>query len=187
MPACPTSGAVFWSADLRPHEKAGGYVCSRALGQQQRSQHLLEELGASVPEAERLYPLGCAIRFLASLRASSGTSGYDVARMRFEITLFPAAARDLHRLSAFERAKVRDAIEVHLRHEPTKISKSRIKRLRELTHPQFRLKVGDLRVFYDVEGEEVQILAIVAKADADAWLDQVGQGDENSSTLGSEG
>jgi len=79
-------------------------------------------------------------------------------------------------LSAIERAKVRDAIEVHLRHEPTKISESRIERLRELTHPQYRLHVDDLRVFYDVKGEEVQVLAIVAKADADAWLEQVGQG-----------
>jgi mRNA interferase RelE/StbE len=125
-------------------------------------------------------------RVLASPLANSGISGYHVARMRFEIILFPAAARDLRRLSAFERAKVRDAIEVHLRHEPTKISKSRIKRLRDLTHPQYRLKVDDLRVFYDVEGEEVQILAIVAKADADAWLEQVGRGDEDSSALGSE-
>jgi mRNA interferase RelE/StbE len=107
--------------------------------------------------------------------------------MRFEIILFPAAARDLRRLSAFERAKVRDAIEVHLRHEPTKLSKSRIKRLRDLTHPQYRLKVDDLRVFYDVKGEEVQVLATVAKADADAWLEHVGQSDEDSSALGSEG
>src|SRR5271166_1984873 len=105
--------------------------------------------------------------------------------MPFEIILSPEAMDDLRRLGAFERAKVRDAMEIHLRHEPTKISKSRIKRLRELTHPQYRLRVDDLRVFYDVEGEEVQILAIVAKADADAWLEQVGQGDEDGSTVGS--
>jgi len=107
--------------------------------------------------------------------------------MPFEISLIAEAAGDLRRLSANERAKVRDAIEVHLRHEPTKVSKSRIKRLRELTHPQYRLKVGDLRVFYDVKGEEVQVLAIVAKADSDAWLEQVGKSDEDSSALGSEG
>ena len=45
----------------------------------------------------------------------------------------------------------------------------------------------DLRVSYDVKGEEVQVLAIVAKADADAWLEQVGQNDEDSTALGSEG
>ncbi len=82
---------------------------------------------------------------------------------------------------------MREAIEVHLRHEPTKVSKSRIKRLRELTHPQYRLRFDDLRVFYDVTGEEVQVLAIVAKSDADAWLKQAGRGDEDRSALGSEG
>ena len=65
--------------------------------------------------------------------------GYHLARMPFEIVLFSEAVSDLRRLSAFERAKVREAIEVHLRHEPTKVSKSRIKRLRELAHPQYRL------------------------------------------------
>jgi mRNA interferase RelE/StbE len=107
--------------------------------------------------------------------------------MPFEIVLFSDAVSDLHRLSAFEPARVREAIEVHLRHEPTKTSKSRSKRLRKLAHPQYRLRVDDLRVFYDVKGEEVQVLAIVAKADADAWLEQVGQSDEDGSALGSEG
>ena len=56
-----------------------------------------------------------------------------------------------------------------------------------MTHPQYRLKVGDLRVFYDVKANEVQVLAIVAKVDVDGWLEQVGKGDEDSSALGSEG
>jgi mRNA interferase RelE/StbE len=74
---------------------------------------------------------------------------------------------DLRRLSARDRAKLRDALEVPLRHEPTKVSKSRIKRLRGLTRPQYRLRVDELRVFYDVTDSEVQVLAIVAKGDAD--------------------
>ena len=119
--------------------------------------------------------------------ADTGDYGYHIARMAFEIILFADVAADLRRLSAYERAEVRDAIEVHLRHEPTKISRSRIKRLRELTHPQYRLKVVDLRVFYDVVGDEVQVLAVVAKSDADAWLEKLGKGDEDRSALGSEG
>jgi mRNA interferase RelE/StbE len=126
-------------------------------------------------------------RLLAVDLALPQCFGYDLARMPFEIVLSSEAAGDLRRLSAFERAKVREAIEVHLRHEPTKISKSRIKRLRELAYPQYRLRVDDLRVFYDVKSEEVQVLAIVAKADADAWLEQVGKSDEDGSALGSEG
>jgi hypothetical protein len=56
-------------------------------------------------------------------------------------------------------------------HEPAMVSKSRIKRLRGLVRPRFCLRVNDIRVFYDIAEEEVQILAIVTKAEAQAWLD----------------
>ena len=69
---------------------------------------------------------------------------------------------------------MRAAIEVHLRHEPTKVSKSRIKRLRQLQQPQYRLRVDDMRVFYDVIEQRVEVLAIVPKADTDAWLTRWG-------------
>lgn len=94
--------------------------------------------------------------------------------MRFEIILAPGAVKSLRTLSAHVRAEVRDAIEAHLRHEPTQVSKSRIKRLRGLIQPQFRLRVGDIRVFYDVTEAAVEILAIVGKAEAQAWLDREG-------------
>src|SRR5437660_12490323 len=90
--------------------------------------------------------------------------------MRYEVVLAPEAARDYRALPAYRRAEVRDALERHLRHEPTRVSKSRIKRLRGLSQPQYRLRVGEVRVFYDVTGEAVQILAIVTKAEAEAWL-----------------
>jgi mRNA interferase RelE/StbE len=95
--------------------------------------------------------------------------------MRFEILLAPQAVEDFERLRAVDRATVKDAIETHLRHDPTKISRSRIKRLRGLEQPQFRLRVDEMRVFYDVVERQVQILAIVHKADAAAWLEKVGK------------
>ena len=77
---------------------------------------------------------------------------------------------------------MRDALDVHLRHEPTKVSKSRIKRLRGMARPQYRLRVDELRVYYDVSSDGVQVLAIIAKAQADAWLAEAGQPDEASPT-----
>ena len=74
--------------------------------------------------------------------------------MRFEIILAPVAAADLRALPAYQRAAIKDAIETHLRHEPTKVSKSRIKRSRGLTRPQYRLRVEEVRVFYDEIGRE---------------------------------
>ena len=95
--------------------------------------------------------------------------------MRFEIILAPSAVASFRALPAYERATVKDALETHLRYEPTKVSKSRIKRLRGLTRPQFRLRVDEVRVFYDVTDQEVQILAIVTKAQASGWLHAHGE------------
>lgn len=94
--------------------------------------------------------------------------------MRREIILAPEALQDLRRLSARDRAEVRDALEAHLRHEPTKVSRSRIKRLRGLSKPQYRLLVSEIRLFYDVHEEEVEVLAIVPKPEAAAWLEEQG-------------
>jgi mRNA-degrading endonuclease RelE of RelBE toxin-antitoxin system len=94
--------------------------------------------------------------------------------MRFEIILAPEAIADLRRLKANLRTAIREALETHLRHEPTKASRSRIKRLRGLSRPQYRLRVEEVRVFYDVSGSTVEVLAIVTKSEAETWLAQFG-------------
>ena len=95
--------------------------------------------------------------------------------MSYEIVLAPQAIEDIHRLRAKDRATLREALETHLRHAPQMESKSRIKRLRGMARPQYRLRVDEFRVFYDVIEDTVEILAIVAKPDAQAWLAQFGQ------------
>jgi mRNA interferase RelE/StbE len=96
--------------------------------------------------------------------------------MRYDIVLAPEAVEDLGDLKAKVRAEVLDAMERHLRHEPTKTSKSRIKRLRGFSRPQYRLRVGDdIRVFYDVSARTVEVLAIISKLEADAWLEKYGE------------
>ncbi|MBI4703846.1 MAG: type II toxin-antitoxin system RelE/ParE family toxin [Deltaproteobacteria bacterium] len=95
--------------------------------------------------------------------------------MAHAIVLSPDAVRDLQSLRAHLRAEVREAMETHLRHQPTRTSKSRIKRLRGLSRPQYRLRVGETRVFYDVRERTVEVLAIVMKSRADAWLEEQGE------------
>ncbi len=95
--------------------------------------------------------------------------------MGFTVVLAPEAVEDLRRLKANVRAAVKSAIQTHLTHEPDKTSRSRIKRLRGVSRPQYRLRVGDVRVFYDVTEERVEILAIVAKSETEAWLAQFGR------------
>ena len=94
--------------------------------------------------------------------------------MHFDIVLAPEAIDDLRDLRAPDRATVKEALETHLRHEPTKMSRSRIKRLRGLSRPQYRLRVGDIRVFYDVAEQTVQVLAIIRKSEASSWLAKSG-------------
>jgi mRNA-degrading endonuclease RelE of RelBE toxin-antitoxin system len=94
--------------------------------------------------------------------------------MRYEIDLAPQAVQDFRRLSARDRSTIRDALERHLRYEPAKESRSGVKRLRGIGRPQYRLRVGEFRVFYDVLEDSVEVLAIVAKALADDWLKEIG-------------
>ena len=96
--------------------------------------------------------------------------------MHYRVTLSPQASAHFHGLCAYDRAKVRDAIDEHLQHTPTAESKSRIKRLRDLRKPQYRLRVDDIRVFYDVEVDQVLVLGIVEKAHAEEWLTETGEG-----------
>jgi mRNA interferase RelE/StbE len=106
--------------------------------------------------------------------------------MRFEIEVAPSAVAALKALPARTRTMVREALERHLRYEPTKISKSRIKRLRGLLRPQYRLRVDEIRVFYDVTASTVEVLAIITKAEAQTWLDAAGTPDPERGTGESE-
>jgi mRNA interferase RelE/StbE len=106
--------------------------------------------------------------------------------MRYEIVVAPEAARAFAALEAFQRSEVRDGLERHLRNEPTRVSKSRIKRLRGLRRPQYRLRVGEVRVFYDVTSSAVEVLAIVTKDEASRWLADEGTPDAPGSPGGSE-
>jgi len=91
-----------------------------------------------------------------------------------EVVLSPRARLEFRALSAYARAKVRDATDRHLIHTPTEEGKSRVKRLRGMRKPQYRLAMDDLRVYYDVEGVSVLVHGIGDKACADAWLSEEG-------------
>ena len=95
--------------------------------------------------------------------------------MPYAIILAPEAAEDLGDLKANHRAEVREGTETHLRHEPGKTSRSRIKRLRKMSQPRYRLRLEDVRVFYDISGNTVEVLAIVLKSEAATWLAKFGK------------
>jgi mRNA interferase RelE/StbE len=108
-------------------------------------------------------------------------SSYHLARMKFRVVFTREAREDYRDLPARIRAQVRDAINRHLLHEPTQVSRNRIKRPRGTRRPQYRLRVDDVRVFYDVREGAVEVLAIVEKSEASEWLKRIGEYDEESS------
>jgi mRNA interferase RelE/StbE len=73
-------------------------------------------------------------------------------------------------LRAFDRTAILDQIEQVLRVNPMIESKARVKRLREPAPSQYRLRVGEFRVFYDVEEDAVLILQVLSKQQANDYL-----------------
>jgi mRNA-degrading endonuclease RelE of RelBE toxin-antitoxin system len=77
----------------------------------------------------------------------------------FVVRLSVGAVREIEALRMFERRRVVDAIEQSLLDEPTKATKHR--KLLHGTRPQldqvepvWQLRVGAVRVFYDVDADE---------------------------------
>jgi mRNA interferase RelE/StbE len=87
----------------------------------------------------------------------------------YKIVYAREAADELRALRSFDKKKILEGIELHLRHEPTKVSRSRIKRMAEPFWSQYRLRMDDFRVYYDVDDEDakVTILRILEKGIAE--------------------
>ena len=59
--------------------------------------------------------------------------------MQYDIVFAPDVDKALRKIRPYDRVAVLDAIERHLRHRPTTTSRSRIKALRDLRRPQYRM------------------------------------------------
>jgi mRNA interferase RelE/StbE len=83
----------------------------------------------------------------------------------YTIILKRSAIADLDALRKYDATQIANAMERYLQHDPTKESKSRIKRLRGISNPDYRLRVGDYRVFYvvDEDARQVDVLRVMHK------------------------
>ena len=77
----------------------------------------------------------------------------------------PEAADDMRGLRAFDRAAVVNGVETFLRFEPTRESRSRIKRMVQPFWTQYRLRSDDFWVYYDVDDARrtVSVLRVLFK------------------------
>ena len=83
----------------------------------------------------------------------------------YAIILKRSAVSDLDALRKYDARQVADAMERHLTQHPTKEGQSRIKRLRGIDNPDYRLRIGEYRVFYvvDEEARRVEVLRVLHK------------------------
>ncbi|MGD0898499.1 MAG: type II toxin-antitoxin system RelE/ParE family toxin [Thermoguttaceae bacterium] len=94
---------------------------------------------------------------------------------RYDVDLKPSAVADLDELRKFDAAQIADAMEECLTNEPARESRSRIKRLRGLASPDYRLRVGDYRVFYNIDDEahRVDVLRVMHKDQTRAYYEEL--------------
>ena len=82
--------------------------------------------------------------------------------MEFTITITEVAETHFDSLSARDQRTLKAAIQSRLRHQPTSTSNA-IKKLRPNSLAEFELRAGNLRVLYNVEGDQVIILVVGKK------------------------
>jgi mRNA-degrading endonuclease RelE of RelBE toxin-antitoxin system len=94
--------------------------------------------------------------------------------MAFHIEITAEAENDLDRIRPFHREQILDEIEAQLRFTPMQVSRSRIKRLRLIDSPAFRLRVDEYRIYYDVDETTmiVVILRVLSKQDSQNYLQE---------------
>jgi mRNA interferase RelE/StbE len=93
----------------------------------------------------------------------------------YRIVLKRSAIADMDGLRTYYAKQIADAMERHLRHQPSKAGKSRIKRLRGIRNPDYRLRIGNYRVFYtvDEEARRVEVLRVMHKDDTLSYYEEL--------------
>ncbi len=91
--------------------------------------------------------------------------------MAFAIEYSEESLNQLRNLRAFDRSAILSQIRQVLSTSPTKTSKARVKSLRQPAPTEYRLKVGEFRIFYDIVDDIVYIRQILSKSDSAAYLE----------------
>ena len=97
--------------------------------------------------------------------------------MRYAVVIARSALEQFRKLDGRWQSRLKRAMREHLETAPMQESKSRIKRLSVLRQPQYRLRVVEMRVFYDVNKDEkrVEVLGFVEKPGTFQWLGEHGE------------
>jgi mRNA-degrading endonuclease RelE of RelBE toxin-antitoxin system len=102
----------------------------------------------------------------------SANKDYNQFVPKRRVRIAPDAKRQFSQLPAADRARLRDAIKACLEEDDAAVSTRNrfpLRRSSELAH--FELRVDDLRVFYRIAGEEVQMALIGRKKGNELYIE----------------
>ena len=80
--------------------------------------------------------------------------------MKYELAFKPRARKDLKALSSENAARILDKVE-----SMTNNLTGDVKKLTNLT-PEYRLRIGDYRVLFEIEGQRIVVYRIVHRREA---------------------
>lgn len=78
----------------------------------------------------------------------------------YDIRYTAKAADDIRALRKVDQQEVLDGIEQHLTYQPKLASKSRIKAMTQPFWSQYRLRIDEFRVYYDVDEDARTVLIL---------------------------
>jgi mRNA interferase RelE/StbE len=88
-----------------------------------------------------------------------------------QVVFSDTALRLLKALPKTQQAAIKDGVRVHLgENDPAEESRNRFRLRRAAPQAEFELRVGDLRVFYRISGETVEVVLIGRKQGERLWI-----------------
>jgi mRNA-degrading endonuclease RelE of RelBE toxin-antitoxin system len=92
---------------------------------------------------------------------------------RFKIVLTAAAKRDLTALESELALQIAQDIRTYLEVNPIPLGKPRLKKFSGFAPPLYRMRSGDFRAYYQIEADQVIILAVRHKKDSERFLKRI--------------
>jgi mRNA interferase RelE/StbE len=98
---------------------------------------------------------------------------------KYELVFSEHADADLDKIKKFYARQIVNHIETILLHRAEDVSRSRIKKLRGF-ETLYRLRVGNYRIFYQVQYDEVTILRVLSKDEEAEFYEEAKHYENNS-------
>ena len=90
---------------------------------------------------------------------------------KYKVLLSETALRQYKRLSSEMRKRVKSIL-AELKNDPYKVRpKADIKKLKEPKRDYYRLRIGNYRAMYVVEGKKVKVAKILPRSSAYDWIE----------------